>query len=298
MNLMGLNGKVTEPENAKVSLLSAPYEKTCTYGYGASKGPEAIIRASEAAEFFDESLRVEIDKIPIATIPPPSIQDLEPEAMKESVFQMTRPWVQDGKIVAGLGGEHTVTLGFLQAVSERHPDLSVLQIDAHPDLRDSYEGRKICHATVGRRIMESHPLVQVGLRAFSIEEFELLEEESKNADSTLRPFSADWIHRHGDWVEKAVSCLNDKVYISLDLDGLDPSILPHTGTPEPGGLTWRQICDLLAKVGETRTIVGFDIVELAPDATSRLSDFTAAKLCLRMIGHSVFPGRKPEEPPF
>ncbi|MFH2129040.1 MAG: agmatinase [bacterium] len=295
---MDLQGKAADYSHARVVVLPAPYEATCSYGMGTSRGPEAILKASVAAEFYDEELRLEIDRIGIATLPPPAIESLKPSAMVKAVYEMTRPVVQAGKIPAGLGGEHTVTLGFLQAVAEKHTKLSVLQIDAHPDLRDAYEGRRICHATVGRRIMEQHPLVQVGLRAFSREEMDLLEAEASSGSGQVRPFSAAWIHSNPEWIESVVSALGEHVYISLDLDGLDPSLLPHTGTPEPNGLSWRQVCDLLVRVNETRNIAGFDIVELAPDSTSRVSDFTAARLCLRMIGLCATPNHKRKPLPF
>jgi agmatinase len=289
VNFMGL---VSDYDSARVVVLQAPYEKTCTWGKGAARGPGAILQASEAAEFLDEELDIDVEAVGIATLPAPRIEDLEPPDMVTQVKAMTAPVVADGKIPAGLGGEHTVTLGFLDAVLDRHPDLTVLQIDAHPDLRDKYQGRSVCHATVGRRIMARCPLVQVGLRAFGRGEWRFLEERRTT------PFSMHYIRRNPDWIAKAVKALGEKVYVTLDVDALDPSVIPHTGTPEPGGFTWREMLDLLAGVGAARTIVGFDVVELSPSPSSRPSDFAAARLCMRLIGHSTHPGRARRPPPF
>lgn len=285
-------GLESDYEKARVVVLQAPYERTCTWGTGSAGGPEAILEASAAAEFHDEELDIDVEAVGIATLPAPRLDALEPPEMVEAVQRMTAPVVHDGKIPAGLGGEHTVTLGFLEAVLERHPDLTVLQIDAHPDLRDEYQGRSVCHATVGRRILERCPLVQAGLRAFGRGEWRFMEEGRST------PFSMQFIRRNPDWIAQVVHALGDKVYVTLDVDALDPSVLPHTGTPEPGGLTWREMLDLLAGVAVARKIVGFDVVELAPSPSSRHSDFTAARLCMRLIGHCAYPGRALRPPPF
>lgn len=298
MNFLGLSDRAADYASARIVVLSAPYEATCTYGRGASKGPEAIIRASEAAEQYDEELDMDFEEAPIATLPPPHLDNLEPEAMVEAVRRMTLPVIEDGKLIAGLGGEHTVTLGFLKALLSQHPSLTVLQIDAHPDMRDEYEGRNVCHATVGRRIMEICPVVQVGLRAYCKEERCFLEKASTGRDASVFPYSAQFIRHNPDWIDRVTASLGEEVYISLDLDGLDPTIIPHTGCPEPGGLSWREVCDLLAEVARMKKIVGFDVVELAPNDASRVSDFVAARLALRLMGHCLSSGRRPPGPPF
>jgi agmatinase len=285
LNFLGLEDSAADYGKARAVILPAPYEATCTYGRGASRGPYALIRASEAAEFHDETLDVDIDAIPIATLPSPDLAGLTPESMTEEVHRRAARIVADGKLLVGLGGEHTVSLGFIKAVKEKHPAVTVLQIDAHPDLRDEYEGRKVCHATVGRRILdEGVPLVQVGLRAFSREEIDFIRNRKPSDEPGLHPFSADFIRREPAWIDAVLDELGDEVYINLDVDGLDPALLPHTGTPEPGGLGWWDICDLLAAVGSGKRIMGVDVVELAPGPESRVSDFTAARLCMRMIG--------------
>jgi agmatinase len=299
LNFLGLEGSAADYDKARAAILPAPYEATCTYGKGASQGPEALIKASVAAEFYDESLDVDIDEIEIATLPPLELADLSPEAMKEEVYCNAARVVENGKLLVGLGGEHTVSLGFIKAVKERYPELSVLQIDAHPDLRDEYEGRKFCHATVGRRILdEGAPLVQVGLRAFSREEIDFIRSRLAAKDPCLHTFSADFIRRTPSWIDAVLDALTEDVYINLDVDGLDPSLIPHTGTPEPGGLGWWEICDLFAAVGSKKRIKGFDVVELAPGPESRVSDFTAARLCMRMIGLALLGPVERKNPPF
>ncbi len=298
MNFLGLAGPNSEDPGAKAVVLQAPYDATCTWGSGAAKAPEAILRASIAAETYDEMVDIDLERVGIATLPAPSLDGLEPERMVEAVCAMTLPVVRDGKIPAGLGGEHTVTLGFLKALLEVHPDLSVLQIDAHPDLRPTYEGRTVCHATVGRRILEWCPLVQAGVRAFTQEERRFIEEEHGKTTGRLHTFSAFFIRRNPDWIDRVIERLSGRVYLSLDLDALDPSFLPHTGTPEPGGLSWWDLNDLLAALARRRTIVGFDLVELAADETSRASDFTAARLAMRLIGLCVAGKSGTPGPPF
>lgn len=248
MNFLGKDNKATNYAEAKVVVLSAPYEATCTFGSGTAKGPEAILSASPALETYDEELDRDLAALGIATLAPFSIQDLEPETMVEAVAAGTLPVVLDKKIPAGLGGEHTVTLGFLKAVLKGCPDVTALQIDAHPDLRQTYQGRTVCHATVGARMAELCPVVQVGLRAFTHEEKSFLQDQHTNPSGPLHPFSAHYIHRNPSWTREVVDALGDEVYVTVDLDGFDPSLLPHTGTPEPNGLSWRQVCDLLAAV--------------------------------------------------
>jgi agmatinase len=298
LNFLGPENQEGNYENAKAVVLCAPYEATCTYGSGTSKGPEAIIEASAAAELYDEELGIDLAKAGIATLPPLPVDNMDPEEMVEEVSRKALSVLGDGKVPVGLGGEHTVTLGFQKAMLEHFPSLTVLQIDAHPDMRDEYEGRKVCHATVGRRIMERCALVQVGLRAFSKEEGRLLDEQASLGKARVQPFSAYFIHTHPDWIQKVIPCLSEHVYITFDVDALDPSLIPHTGTPEPGGLSWRQTCDLLRAVAYSKKLVGFDVVELAPDATSRSSDFTAARLVMRLIGHCVGPTPSVPKLPF
>ncbi len=286
MNFLGLEGKAAAYETARAAVLPAPYDRTCSYVKGAANGPEAIIAASPNAEWYDEELDLDLDRVGVATLQPPKVDDLDPAEMVGLVQERAATIFADKKVLAGLGGEHTVTLGFLKAALLHHPGLTVLQIDAHPDLRDSYEGRAICHATVGRRMAELAPLVQVGARAWSREEQDFMTDRSAHTHRLVTIPAAD-LHHDKDWIEQAVAPLGEKTYVTFDIDALDPSLMPATGTPEPGGLSWRQAADLLSRVAASTTIVGFDVVELSPIAGLHHCDYTAARLAARLIGLAV-----------
>jgi agmatinase len=285
MNFLGLDDDQAQLKKAQAVVLPAPYDATCSYKPGAVHGPAAIIEASPNAEWYDEELDVDLEKIGIATLPALPIEKTSPDEMVREVERAADKVFASGKILAGLGGEHTVSVGFVKAALRHHPDLTVLQIDAHPDLRDSYEGRKICHATVGRRVNEIAPLVQVGPRAWSREEQDFLRSEA--APHPLRLFPAARIHADGNAIRNAAARLGKKVYVTFDLDAFDPSLMPATGTPEPGGLTWRQAADLLATTAARATIVGFDVVELSPVDGLHHCDYTAARLAARLIALAV-----------
>jgi len=294
---LGLDGPAAGYADSRAVVIPVPYEATCSYKGGTARGPGAILEASPNAEWFDEELQLELDRVGIATLPALNVERLTPKEMVDTVESSAERAFADGKIVAGLGGEHTVSLGFIKAALRHHPGLTVLQVDAHPDLRETYEGRPICHATVGRRICELAPLVQVGLRAWSIEEERLIEATCNrpvNHDAVksrsvqpLTVFPAARIHRDPDWISQVVSRLGDTIYVTFDVDGLDVSLMPATGTPEPGGLTWRQAADLLHAAAGAARIVGFDVVELSPIPHLHHCDYTAARLAARLIGLAV-----------
>ena len=283
MNFLGLEGNAAAYESARAALLPVPYDRTCSYVKGAAGGPEAILAASPNAEWYDEELDLDLETIGIATLPPLDVDSLEPQEMVDLVEKHSSTLFADNKLVAGLGGEHTVSAGFVKAALARHPGLTVLQIDAHPDLRDSYEGRPICHATVGRRMVELAPLVQVGVRAWSREEQDFMTSPSAHPHR-LVTIPAATVHRDADWIDRVVAALGETTYITFDIDALDPALIPATGTPEPGGLSWRQATDLLARVAICTTIVGFDVVELSPIKCLHHCDYTAARLVARLIG--------------
>lgn len=286
MNFLGLEGAAASYDTAQAVVISVPYDRTCSYVKGAASGPEAILTASPNAEWYDEELDLDLENVGIATLPPLDVEALSPDDMVERVRERSAAVLAENKIPATLGGEHTISLGCVKAALEHHPGLTVLQVDAHPDLRDTYEGLPVCHATVGRRIAELAPLVQVGVRAWSREEQEFMTASSGHSHP-LVTIPARFVHQSDDWIEQAAAALGEKTYITFDVDAFDPSLMPATGTPEPGGLTWRHAADLLSRVASCTTIVGFDVVELSPVKCLHHCDYTAARLAARLIGLAV-----------
>ncbi len=262
-----LRSKYTFDES-DVVILPIPYEATVCYIPGTAKGPKAIIDASIQLEDFDVELGYEInDKVKIHTTNETKFDDVEKrvsEIIKKNKFPVI------------LGGEHTVTVPTVKAIAEKYGDLSVLQIDAHADLRDEFEGKKYSHACVMRRVREiTKKTVQVGIRSMSKEENDYIEKENIE----------EYIHGTDFDADKIIEQLSENVYITIDLDGFDPSKVPAVGTPQPGGLHWKEVTELLRKVAGKKNIVGFDVVELAPIEGQVASDFLAAKLVYRMIGY-------------
>jgi agmatinase len=276
-NFGGLEGEPAELANARAAVLPVPYDFSTSYQGGTRWGPHAILAASQNMELWDDELGATY-RAGIHTLPALEPTALGPEAMVQRVEQATG-WILDqGKLPAILGGEHSITTGAVRAALARHPDLSVLQIDAHADMRDTYLDSPFSHACVMRRIRERVPAVSVGIRSMSEDEAEHLERHPAPIWST-RAFRA----LRGDWTP-ILAALSPNVFVTFDLDGLDPGILPATGTPEPGGLDWFEAVDLLQAVAGRARIVGFDIVELAPIPGQVASDFLAARLTYRLIG--------------
>lgn len=259
---------------ARYVILSVPYDGTSTFVKGADKGPQAILDASDSLELYDVQNGVEACENGIYT--DHSDYDFStPDAMVESVYRRVKHFLEMHKFPILLGGEHSVSVGSIRAVSEQYNDLSVLQIDAHADLRDDYHGSIYNHACVMRRAQEFARVVQVGIRSVCTEEMPNIVPENT--------FYAHDIVHHDRWMDAVVERLTDHVYISFDLDGLDPSILPATGTPLPGGLQWYPTLRFLEKVFRSRRVVGFDVVELCPQTDSKVSDVLAASLVYKMI---------------
>jgi agmatinase len=229
-------------------------------------------------EVFDEELEIDTSRIGIHTLPPLEAVASGPEAMVGQVQSYAEKVVRAGKFPVLIGGEHTVSLGMARAIKGKYPAVSFLQLDAHADLRDSFEGTSWSHACVGRRLTELGPLVQVGLRSLSREENSFL----KKGKVT----SFFW-HRFPDipdWVERVCHALSPEVYVTIDLDVLDPAIMPSVGTPEPGGFHWPDLTQFLRRIAREKTVVGFDVVELAPLPGWVAPDFLAAKLIYRFLG--------------
>jgi len=276
-NFGGLGEEFASFERARAVVLPVPYDFSATYQGGTRWGPRAILSASQNMEVWDDELGATY-RAGIHTLPEVEPTALGPEAMAARVERAVG-WILDqGRLPAILGGEHSITAGAVRAAVRRFAGLSVLHFDAHADMRDSYLGSPYSHACVMRRVRECCPAASVGIRSCSEEEAAFLREHPVPMWSP-RAFRA----LGGDW-EPILSALTDTVFVTFDLDALDPAALPGTGTPEPGGLDWYESVDLLRAVAARARIVGFDIVELAPIPGQVASDFLAARLAYRLIG--------------
>lgn len=274
-------------KKSRAVIIPAPFEGTLTYVKGASRGPQAIIEASTNMELFDDELQVDTCKIGIYTSPPLEFgPDTTPEKAIDKVKNAARDTLRMSKFPVILGGEHSIAIGAVKAAKEVFSDLSVLHLDAHYDLRDEYKGSKNNHACVARRIQEMCPVVEVGVRGMSREERDFL-----NTSSNVNIMSAYDILETADWKRKAARMLSDNVYITIDLDVLDPSLMPSVGTPEPGGLGWYEFLDFLKVITKDKRIAGFDVVELSPKPGFVAPDFLAAKIIYRLLGY-VFYNKK------
>ncbi len=275
-NFGDLPKKYSTLETAKIVILPVPYDGTSTWGKGADKGPAAILEASANMELYDIETDSEVYKQNIFTAKP-VMEKSSPEKMVKKVKQTISELLAQDKFVVTIGGEHSITAGAAGAYAEKYKNLSVLQLDAHSDLRPEYLGSKYSHASAMARVRELCPIVQVGIRSMDIIEKPFIDK--------ARVFFAEDIYDKADWQNRAINKLTDKVYITIDLDAFDPSILPSTGTPEPGGLGWYQVLEFLKKVNQKKNVVGFDIVELCPNKQERSSDFLAAKLIYKLLSY-------------
>ncbi len=278
----------TTYDRAKVIILPIPYEKTTTYRKGCQHGAAAIIAASDQLEAYDIELEQEIcNQIGIYTVEAIASTitnpNLTPEAMIEITTSRVAELIADGKCVIALGGEHSITAGVVKADRQVLSEpFTVIQIDAHGDMRHSYEGSIYNHACVMRRVLDlGLPTLPVGIRAICQEEAKLIK------DKQIPVVWAKDIYRDLDWSEKAIAKITtDKVFITIDLDGLDPSLMPGVGTPEPGGLNWYELTEFLKAVFARHQVIGCDVMEFAPTSDSVVSEFTAAKLVYKLIGYS------------
>jgi agmatinase len=281
---MGQERELSAPHRARVVLVPVPYDATTSSRPGARFGPEAILAASLQIEDHDLELNREPISVGVAVDDPLEPDISSPEAMVERVHSACRSWHEKGKLVCVLGGEHSVTVGAARAAAESRPSISFLQIDAHLDLRDSYQGSRYSHACTARRLWELGDVVAVGIRDGSAEEHRWVREN----DAPIYWAQEIWARErsHGeDWIDEAVEKLGPEVYVTVDVDGLDSSIMPATGTPVPGGLGYWQLLRLLRRAGERRRVVGFDICELAPLPSNPAPEFTAASILYKMIGY-------------
>jgi len=266
---LNIDPPYTDYKTSKFVIIPVPYEKTVSYGGGTAKGPDAILKASQHVEDYDIELDREIYRAGIhVTRPVKAIEGIRGQVKKA---------IDDKKVPVMLGGEHSITPFAVEACKAKYKNLSVLQFDAHADLRDSYHGSKYSHACAVRRILEICPAVQVGIRSMDKSEMDY----AKSSGQISKIHTAEKL----EIVENVCAQLSNDVYITLDVDVLDPSIMPSTGTPEPGGLDYYEVLDILRGVAREKNIVGFDVVELAPIKGLNAPDYTVAKLIYKLMGY-------------
>jgi agmatinase len=263
-------------EESGIVIVPVPYDETSTWMKGADKGPDAILEASVNLEFYDIETSSEAHLKGIFTVSP-VLQKESPELLMEDVYYRILTLLSDNKFPVVIGGNHTVSVGSVKAFSEFYDDLSVLQLDAHSDLRQVYEGSKLNHACAMARAREYAPLVQVGIRSMAVEELPYVEKD--------RIFYSHELYYDKGLYSKALDKLSGNVYITIDLDVFDPSIMPSTGTPEPGGPAYFELLHFLRDVIKNRNVVGFDVVELCPSASNKSPDFIAAKIIYQLLSY-------------
>lgn len=269
-------------QNSKYVILSIPYEQTTSYKCGTKEGPMAIIEASRHMELYDEEFGQSICNSGIHTIGEIPVDYSGPKNMMDKIYKSVKSILNKEKVLISLGGEHSITSGIVKAHKELYPNMSVLQLDAHADLRQSFEGTEFSHASAIRKVLEYCPAVQVGIRSISEEEASFL----KTTDKTKIFFAKDIFRRNFDkYFQEIADSLSNDVYITIDLDVLDPSIMPGVGTPEPGGMGWYEILDFLKFVAGRKNIIGIDVVELMPLHGNISSDFLAAKLIYKLMAY-------------
>lgn len=283
-NFLAIEKKYSGFEQSKIAILSAPYEKTTSYGKGTSKGPAAILKASHYVEFFDEETEKEVCfKHGIAAIKPLKFGKLTGKKMLDVLYKNVKGLIDAGKFVVTLGGEHSISTAPIKAHFDSYKDLSILHFDAHSDLRNEYEGSAYSHASFAARVSEfTNKITQIGIRAQCKDEFNFIKSRG------ISTFYAHDIHRDGfseELMDIMISTLDMNVYITFDVDYFDPSIMPSTGTPEPNGFQWQQTMKFLRRVCDERNVVGFDVVELAPRKDLTFPDFLAAKLIYKILNY-------------
>ncbi|MGW8315884.1 MAG: agmatinase [Bacteroidales bacterium] len=277
---MNIYGDLPHPfgdrEYSSIVMVPVPYDATSTWIKGADRGPAALLEASANMELYDIETDSEVYRKGIHTDQPLIVPD-DPLSMVALVEKRVTYWLVNKKMVVTLGGEHSISLGAVLAHHRLYPAMSVLQLDAHTDLRPEYEGSPYNHACVMSRIREHCPVTQVGIRSMDVAE--------KAFTQPDRFFPQEHIIHEPEWMDRVIHTLNDQVYLTLDLDVLDPSVMPSTGTPEPGGMDWYTLLALLRKVAENKRLVGFDIVELCPVESNKAPDFLAAKLIYKILSY-------------
>jgi agmatinase len=285
-NFLGLNESESRFDSAQVVILPIPYEPTTSYRSGTKEGPRAILDASRYLETYDDELDLELSShIGIHTLPEldPDLDSIEKTI--DRIELAAQELITQNKMVIGLGGEHSVTLGLVRAYHKKYPKLTVIQLDAHADLRDRFEGTRLSHACVMRRIRDLRlPTIGIGIRSMSQAEAEYIR---KNTDA-VSIYPAKLIKQNQDtksWIAEIVSPIRGPVYVTIDIDVFDPAFVPGTGTPEPGGLDWYEVTRFLAELTKKVDIVGFDVVELSPLGGQVVSEFLTAKLVYKFLNY-------------
>ena len=273
-NYAGIPDKYARLDEAKVVLIPVPYDGTSTWQKGADKGPQAFLDASENMELYDIETRSEVYKKGVY-LTPPVTENTSPEKMVEAVHKTTKNYIKQDKFVTLFGGEHSISIGSIRAFNEAFPDLTVVQIDAHADLRKEYEGSSCNHACAVHEASKTTNLIQVGIRSMDGEELDYMDENQVYFAHDL----------YEDWMDDAIGQMTPNVFLTIDLDAFDPSIMPSTGTPEPGGLFWYETLEFLKLIFKKKNVVGFDIVELCPNKEEKSSDFLAAKLYYKRLSY-------------
>jgi agmatinase len=264
-------------EESAVVILPVPVDRTTSYVGGTRNGPHEILQASSHMELWDDEMRADVHGIGIFTLPEMELPFGEMEPLVDEIERVAYEIIARDKFLVSLGGEHSITPPLVSAAARKYPGMSVLQIDAHADMRDSYMGTPHNHACAMRRSVQHARLTQVGIRSLSTEEAEILPKLNTTVfyDVSMR--------QDPKWIDKVVESLAPDVYISIDVDGMDPSIMPATGTPEPGGLSWAEITGLLRAVAERRRIISADVVELSPIPGMVAPSFLCAKLIYKLL---------------
>ncbi len=285
-NFLAIEDEYSNYKDSAVAILPVPYEATTSYGKGTGKAPEAIYKASHYVEFYDEELDREFCfEKGIASLPSLKMKDLKGKPAIDFIYKNVKKHIDNGKFVVTLGGEHTISTAPIKAHFDSYKDLSILHFDAHSDLRDEYEGTKYSHACFCSRVAEfTKDITQVGIRAQCIDESKFIK---KNKIKTYYAYAIRNGLHGKNWMDKVIAGLKKNVYVTFDIDYFDPSVMPSTGTPEPLGFYWEETMTLLKKLGQKRKVVGFDLVELAPQKGYTYPDFLAAKLVYKMLNYFI-----------
>ena len=277
-----LQGEIPEYsyEQARIVVLPLGYEKTTSYAKGTANGPQAVLEASPYLEIYDEELDAEPFRQGIFTLPQPEFKN-NPGQDFETITKTVLPLLEDQKFVISIGGEHSITFPLFRAFHQVFSDLSIVQLDAHADLRDQYQGSPYSHACVMHRVLElTDNIVQIGIRSLSIEEAELIRQKG------IRTIFAHQMYQ--DWPNDILDALTENVYLTVDVDFFDPALMPSTGTPEPGGFFWPETMAFLRKLFAAKNIVGCDVVELSPIKGLHAPDFTIARLIHKLMGYKFY----------